>query len=225
MSPIRSRLQMHMGLLSPMLVLKVVRTCLIISDFVLSSSLILIDRVKLSRCCMFLHKSGLFGHCYFHYEGGRGNNGVCQFWAPALTWQEKLISEHAHQCTWQMWPDWGLDPRPCWCNSRGSTLCTDVGTAVCSISFFSRIAIQSIERKRMLEQACRLSHLLVSRSVGLSDRWIWKNGWLDLEAIWGGKWGRSKDDVLDGVEITQGEGAILWVNLGCSVVTNRDFVA
>jgi len=45
----------------------------------------------------------------------------------------------------------------------------------------SRVAIQSIERKRVLERTCRLSCLSVSLSVGLSVCTVgelWKNGWL-----------------------------------------------
>ena len=37
--------------------------------------------------------------------------------------------------------------------------------------------------------------------------------------------GRSKDGVLDGVEIVEGEGAVLGVNVGHPIETTRDFVA
>jgi len=51
----------------------------------------------------------------------------------------------------------------------------------------------------VLEQSCRLARLSiglavclsVSQSVGRYDQW--KNGWLDLDAVWGAEWGRSSD--------------------------------
>jgi len=50
-------------------------------------------------------------------------------------------------------------------------------------------------------QACRLSYLSVGWSVCLVDE-LWKNGQLNLDAIWGGEWGRSRDGcIIDGVEI------------------------
>ena len=40
----------------------------------------------------------------------------------------------------------------------------------------------------------------------------------------GGEWGQSRDGVLDGVKIIEGEGAVLEVNVGYPIVTNGDFV-
>jgi len=55
--------------------------------------------------------------------------------------------------------------------------------------FISRFAIQSIEHKRVLEQTCRQSHLLVCQSVSLSlglyRGVLWQNGWLDLRVVSG----------------------------------------
>jgi len=48
----------------------------------------------------------------------------------------------------------------------------------------SRVAIQSIERKRVLEYSCCLAHLLVCLFVVLSRRLLWQNSWLDMDAIW-----------------------------------------
>jgi len=48
---------------------------------------------------------------------------------------------------------------------------------------------------------------------------------IDLNAVWGGEWGRSRDGVLDGVEIVEWEGAVLGVNVAHLIVTNGDFVA
>jgi len=45
----------------------------------------------------------------------------------------------------------------------------------------------------MLVQACRLAHLSVC-PVGE----LWKNGRLDLDAVWSGEWGQSRMGVLDG---------------------------
>jgi len=36
---------------------------------------------------------------------------------------------------------------------------------------------------------------------------LWQNGWLDLDAIWDGEWGRSMVGVLDWMEIVEGKGA------------------
>jgi len=45
---------------------------------------------------------------------------------------------------------------------------------------------------------------------------------LDLDAVWVGEWGWSNMGVLDGVKIVEWEGALLGVNVGNPVVTNRD---
>jgi len=34
------------------------------------------------------------------------------------------------------------------------------------------------------------------------------------DAVWGGEWGRSRDGCIGWVEIVEGEGAVLEVNLG-----------
>ena len=44
---------------------------------------------------------------------------------------------------------------------------------------------------------------------------------IDPDAVWGGR----GMGVLDGVVIVEGEGAVLGVNVGHSIVTNRYFVA
>jgi len=41
---------------------------------------------------------------------------------------------------------------------------------------------------------------------------LWQNGWLDLNAVWGGEWDRSRDGY--GVEIVEGQGTVLGVNVG-----------
>ena len=46
----------------------------------------------------------------------------------------------------------------------------------------SRVVIQSIEHKRVLVQACRLSNLSVSLSFGLSVRWV--NRGKTADCIW-----------------------------------------
>jgi len=51
----------------------------------------------------------------------------------------------------------------------------------------SHIAIQSTERKRVLLQVCRLSHLSVCLCVWKA--YCGKNGRLDPDAIWDGEWG------------------------------------
>jgi len=66
---------------------------------------------------------------------------------------------------------------------------------------FSRVAIhvQSIERKRVLVQVCCLAHLSVGRSFCPSVcpvGELWKNGSLDLDAVWGSEWGRSRDGFI-----------------------------
>jgi len=48
---------------------------------------------------------------------------------------------------------------------------------------------------------------------------------LDLNALWGGEWGQSRDGCIRWVEIIKGEGAVLEVNVGHLIVTNGDFVA
>ena len=49
-----------------------------------------------------------------------------------------------------------------------------------------------------------------------------KNGWLDLDVVWDGEWGRSRDRCS---EWGRREGAVLGVNVRHPIVTNRDFVA
>jgi len=63
--------------------------------------------------------------------------------------------------------------------------------------------MQSTERKRVLVQTRPQSHLSLCLSVFLSvDRWVcpegtrWQNGWLDLDAVWGGEWGRWRDGCI-----------------------------
>jgi len=46
---------------------------------------------------------------------------------------------------------------------------------------------------------------------------------LDLDAVWGGEWVGRGMDVLDRVEIVEGEGTILGVNVGHPTITNGDF--
>ena len=46
---------------------------------------------------------------------------------------------------------------------------------------------------------------------------------MDPDAVWDDEWGRSRMDVLDGVVIVKGEGAVLGLNLGRPIVTNGDF--
>ena len=46
-----------------------------------------------------------------------------------------------------------------------------------------------------------------------------------MDAVWAGELGRARINVLDGVEIVEGEGAVLEVNVGHPIVTTGDFVA
>jgi len=48
---------------------------------------------------------------------------------------------------------------------------------------------------------------------------------LDPDAVWDGEWGRSRDRCSRWVVIVEGEGAVLGVNLGHPIVTDRAFVA
>jgi len=84
----------------------------------------------------------------------------------------------------------------------------------------SRVAIQSIERNPVFEQTCCLSHL----SVGLSIQWV--NGGKTADWIWmlfGVVSGVGRGmGVLDGVEIVEGEGTVLGVNVGHSIATNGE---
>jgi len=41
----------------------------------------------------------------------------------------------------------------------------------------------TIKRNRLLVQTCRQSHVSVCLSVGLSMGKLWKNGWLNLDAV------------------------------------------
>jgi len=83
----------------------------------------------------------------------------------------------------------------------------------------SCVAIQSIQRIG--------TDLSPSSSVGLSDRWVnygktarWI--WMPFGMVNGVGRGMG---VLDGVEIVEGEGAVLWINAEHPIVTNGDFVA
>jgi len=39
---------------------------------------------------------------------------------------------------------------------------------------------------------------------------LWKNGWVDPDAVWGGEWGRSRNArVLDGVVIVERKGSFV----------------
>jgi len=54
---------------------------------------------------------------------------------------------------------------------------------------------------------------------------LWQNGWMDPDAVWGGECGRSRVGVTEGMVIVEGEGAVLWVNLGRPIVTDGYVVA
>jgi len=84
--------------------------------------------------------------------------------------------------------------------------------------------INTIEHKQVFLQTCRLSRLSVSRSVGLVGE-LWKNGCLDLDAIWGGEWGRSRDWCIRwGEDRRRGRGSFVG-KCGHPIVTSGDFVA
>jgi len=73
--------------------------------------------------------------------------------------------------------------------------------------------VQYVERKRVFLQVCCLSHLMVVVSVSASIclvNELWKNGWLDLDAIWGDEWGWLRHLWIRWVQILQGE----WEHLG-----------
>jgi len=109
-----------------------------------------------------------------------------------------------------------------------SLVCLDVQTmSLISIFFINRVAIQSIERKQEFVQICRQSRRSVSRSVGRSVRrvycgktadWIWMP-FVVVSGIGGGM------GVLDEGGDCRREGAVLGVNVGYPIVTNRDFVS
>ena len=55
----------------------------------------------------------------------------------------------------------------------------------------------------LYNQSCRLAHLSVRRSMCLSvclsvcpEDVLWKNGQLDLDDVWDGEWGRSRDGCI-----------------------------
>ena len=76
--------------------------------------------------------------------------------------------------------------------------------------------MQSIERKRVLVQTCRQSHL----SVGLSGVYCGKTAdWMWVISGVGRGMG-----VFDGVEIVEGEEAVSGVNVGHPIKTNGNFV-
>ena len=52
-----------------------------------------------------------------------------------------------------------------------------------------------------------------------------ENGWLDLDAVWVVSVVGRRMGVLDWVEIVEGEGAVLRINVGYPIVTNGDFVS
>jgi len=55
---------------------------------------------------------------------------------------------------------------------------------------------------------------------------LWQNSWLDLDAIWSGERGRSRNGfILWGWWSSKRKGEVLWVNLGHPIVANGDCVA
>ena len=82
---------------------------------------------------------------------------------------------------------------------------TTIFNACIADKILSRVAVQSIERKRaLLVQACRLSHLSISLSVGLS---VCRSVWCPVGGLWNkrligsgcrvGWWGgRSRDGCI-----------------------------
>ena len=42
---------------------------------------------------------------------------------------------------------------------------------------------------------------------------LWQNGQLDPDAIWGGEWGHPRHSCINGVHVTQGDGAVLEIFL------------
>jgi len=95
------------------------------------------------------------------------------------------------------------------------------------LKIISRVALQSTERKRVLVQTCRQSHLSVGRSVcrpvslgcTVEKRLIGSECRLGWSKV--GRW----MGVLDGVEIVKGNGAVLGVNMEHPILTNGGFVA
>jgi len=77
-------------------------------------------------------------------------------------------------------------------------------------------------------EVCRQSHLPVCQSVGLLvclESVLWQKAqwiWMPFGVVSGVGPGIG---VLDGVEIVEGEGAVLGVNVGHPIVINGDFVA
>ena len=91
-----------------------------------------------------------------------------------------------------------------------------------SIAFLA--ASLTINRKRVLVQTCRQSHLSVGLSglrrvyCGKTADWIW----MPFGMVSGVSRGMG---VLDRAEIVEGEGAVLGVNIEHPIVTNGDFTA
>jgi len=78
---------------------------------------------------------------------------------------------------------------------------------ICSVVIISHVVLQSVERKWVLEQTCRLSHLSVCPSVGLSVQWVNCGKmvyfiWMPFRMV--SRVGR-RMGVLDGVEIVKGK--------------------
>jgi len=68
---------------------------------------------------------------------------------------------------------------------------------ILSLLLATSLSINITERKQVLVQACHLAHLSVSLPV-CPEGVPWQNGWLDLDAIWGGEWVGRGMGVLDG---------------------------
>jgi len=59
------------------------------------------------------------------------------------------------------------------------------------------LTLNTIKHKWLLVQSCRQSHVLVCLSVSVClEGVLWHNSWLDLDAVWSGEWGRSKDGCI-----------------------------
>ena len=100
-------------------------------------------------------------------------------------------------------------------SKAGYYACVRRGPAI-----ISRVAIQSIERQRVLVQTCRQSRPSVCRSVqrvycGKTADWIW----MPFGVVSVVSRGLS---ILDEVEIAEGEGAVLVVNVWHPVVISGD---
>ena len=101
-----------------------------------------------------------------------------------------------------------LNTADCWLTSllvhlRQSIHCIGV-TVLFLYLFFSCVAVYQASISGLCDGTCRSVSLSVCWSV-CPQSVLWQNGWVDLDAVWDGEWGRSTDGCIRWVWLSSKE--------------------